>query len=136
MGNPPTSVPTQDDFRRVAEFVDRYANNVQIQSTQTDLKMVFGMTDQVQGSVPARFIVDQHTGITMTWVQVKLVIYFLQLHLAGHEMENGKVKIPSRMLPPEPPEIPLPPFDNEQGRQAFDLIRRMRADFIRRLAET
>jgi len=122
---------TIKDFRRdPADFVSRYANNVQVESSSFDVKMTFGILDQSalpKGGTPA---VDQHTAISMSWVEAKLLIYFLQLHIAGHEKENGKIRIPDNALPPELPENPPPQFDNPQGRAGFEMIRKMRADFI------
>lgn len=133
MGQPPVPpIPTRDEFRHDEGYIERYANNVQIQSTQIDLKMVFGLTDQIQGAMPVRFAVNQHSAVSLGWIQVKLLIYFLQLHLNGHELENGKVRVSPKLFPPDIPENPPSPFDNELGRRIFESLRKQRAEFIAR----
>jgi hypothetical protein len=135
-----TAVPAvkRPDTRRVEDFVSRYANHVQIESSAFDVKMSFGVLDQSGVlKVPPVMIpsVEQHTSINISWPEVKLLMYYLQLHLASHEKENGKVKIPTNVLPPEIPATPPPPFDNPEGQQAFDLMRRLRAEFIAKQSE-
>jgi hypothetical protein len=119
-------------FRRDEDFIARYANNVQIESSGWDLKLVFGLLDQRDTANP---MVEQHTSINLTWPEVKIGIYVLSLHLALHEMENGKVQIPARGLPLEIPEVIPPEFDNPQGREAFAIMRKMRKEFIDSLSK-
>lgn len=129
---PSTSAPaTQTELRRDDDFISRYANNFQLESSAFDLKLIFGLLNQSTSKV----FVEQHTAINLSWPEVKLLLFFLQLHLAAHERDNGKVKIPLDALPPEPPAEPPPPYDNPKGREAYDLIRKMRADFLARLTE-
>ena len=122
-------------FRRDPDFVSRYANNVQIESSAFDAKMVFGILDQSSIAKGGSLAVDQHTAISLSWIEVKLLIFFLQLHVAGHEKENGKIKIPANAIPPEPPATPQPQFDNPKGREGLEFIRKMRADFIASLKD-
>jgi hypothetical protein len=125
-------------FRRSDDFVARYANNVQVESSAFDVKMVFGILDQsglTKAPPDPQPFVEQHTSINLSWAEMKLLIYFLQLHLAGYEKDNGKVKIPVTALPPELPMIAPPPFNNPQGERAFELMRRMRAEFLAKLSE-
>ncbi len=76
---------------RGTDFTDRYANNVFMESSAWDLKIVFGSTDQSKGLNH----VTQHTGISLAWPQVKLLIYFLRFQLIAHEARVGRI----RMLP-------------------------------------
>lgn len=126
---------TQEEFRRDKDFVSRYANNFQVESTAFDLKLIFGLLDQSASIRGGKLAIEQHTAISLAWPEVKLLIYFLQLHLTGHEKENGKVKIPSNALPPEIPAVPPPQYNNSQGREAFETLRKMRAEFIAKLSE-
>jgi len=126
---------TITEFRRDSDFVARYANNVQAESTGFDLKLVFGILDQSRVPRGGPLAVDQHTAVNISWPEVKLLIFYLQLHLAGHEKENGKVKIPANALPAEPPVSIPPQFDNPQAREAIELVRKMRADFIAKQSE-
>jgi len=131
--NAPADVPRIiSEFRRNEDFVARYANNVQIENSAFDLKVVFGLLDQSGAAKQpvGKLAVDQHTSISLSWPEVKLLIFFMQLHLAGYEAENGKVKVPLDALPPEPPSVIPPQFDNEAGRKGMELIRKMRAEFL------
>lgn len=121
--------------RRGHEFVSRYANNVQLESSAFDLKLVFGLLDQSGAQNLETPSVDQHTAMSLSWTEVKLLIFFLQLHLAGYEAENGKVKVPIAALPPEPPSVLPAQFDTPQGRQGIELIRQMRAQFLAGLSQ-
>jgi hypothetical protein len=85
-----------DDFRSV------YANNVFFEGSLWDMKMLLGQLDQQIGPNA----VVQHTAITLPWAQVKLMRYFLGLHLLSHEMRFGRVQIPTNMVPPIPEELP------------------------------
>lgn len=118
------------ELRRDRDFISRYANNIQLEGSAFDLKLIFGLLDQSGVARGGSLAVDQHTSISLSWPEAKLLIFFLRLHVAGHEKENGKIKIPIGALPAEPPATPPPPFDNPQGRVAFDLIRKLRAELI------
>jgi hypothetical protein len=135
MGNTPTGIPVPvqglQEIRRDQNFISVYANNVQLESNAFDVKMVFGILDQSGATkLPPILAVDQHTSVSISWPEVKLLIFFMQLHLAGYEAENGKVKVPLNAIPPEPPPVLPPQFDNEAGRKGIDLIRKMRAEFV------
>jgi hypothetical protein len=68
-----------------------------------DLKLIFGQLDQAR----TPNVVTQHTAMALSWLQVKLLIYYLQLDLAVYESQYGKIVIPAAILPPPPG--PLPP---------------------------
>ena len=134
MEKAPTLTPaTPEDFRRDKEvFTSNYANNIQVESNAFDLKLIFGILDHRN---PSKAAVDQFSSVNISWPEVKLLIYLMQLHLATYELENGKVKIPAGALPPEIPSTPPPEISNPQFRAAFELIRKMRAEFIASLSE-
>ena len=76
-----------------------YANNVFFVGTVWDIKLLFGeLNAGTQG-------IDWHTSITLPWAQAKLMSYYLQLNIAAHEAEGGKIPIPASMIPPEAPAI-------------------------------
>jgi hypothetical protein len=135
---PTALIPNTMETRRTEDFVSRYSNNVQLESNSFDLKLVFGLLDQSRATKQptAKPSVEQHTAISLSWPEVKIIMFYLQVHLTGYEMENGKVKIPASAIPPEPPLTPPTQFDNPQGRAALDLIRKLRAEFITNLSET
>lgn len=83
---------------RHEDYVTLYANNVQFQPFAWDLRMTFGELDVRKGNV----IIEQHTAISITWLQAKIMLYFLGLQIAVHEMANGTIRIPKEVFPPEP----------------------------------
>jgi hypothetical protein len=83
------------EFRRNENLVSKYANNVQMELSIWDLKLIFGELDQHTGQE----VVDQHTSITIPWAQAKLLSFYLQLHIFFHERTNGKIFIPEYLLP-------------------------------------
>jgi len=119
------ATPVQE-FRRAEDFSSVYANNLQFELSAWDLKMIFGELDQRGGKVA----VDQHTSVTLSWLQAKLLNFFLEINLAVHELEHGKIKIPKNLLPP----VPVPPLgelaDVPQAKTIFELITKMREEFI------
>jgi hypothetical protein len=121
-------------LRRAENFISRYANNIQMESSAFDMKLVFGTLD-LSGAVPEKISVEQHTAMNISWPEIKLLIFFLRLHLAGFEVENGTVKVPLDALPPEPPDEIPEQYDNSRGRRAFDIIRKIRAEFISDLTQ-
>ena len=96
----PTSVPPVK-FEHTQDFESRYANNVQSEHSVWDFKVIFGTLDQsVQ---PNR--VMQHTSVNLPWLQVKLLSYYLNVAVAVHESEHGKITIPKNVMPPNPETI-------------------------------
>jgi hypothetical protein len=121
------------ELRRAEDFIQLYANNVVVESNAFDLKLVFGVSDLRNVTKP---VVEQSAAVNLSWPEVKLLIFWMQVHLAGYEKENGKVKIPVAALPPEVSSSLLPPqFDNPAGREGLDLIRKLRAEFLAGLSE-
>lgn len=114
-----TSTDTLLQFERDEDFASLYANNVTYEAAIWDLKMIFGQLDQ-SGKVTIR----QHTAITMPWMQAKLMVYLLQINIASFESEHGKIKIPDRLLPPEPESLAgFPASDDNVQLKAFKKIR-------------
>ena len=114
-------------FERDDEFVSLYANNVLFERSIWDLKMIFGQLDQYQGKVR----VEQHTAITIPWVQAKLMNHFLSVNLAMYESENGQIQIPSILLPQAPGSLTEGPGDNDpQADAQIQLIRKLHDQFI------
>ena len=105
------------DFTRGQDFVSLYANNVQYEPSVWDLKIVFGELDQSKG--PSA--VEQHTGITLSWMEAKIAAYFIALHILAYQAKNGLIQIPNSVMPPRPdPEDPT-----VVGAQAKDLVRHL-----------
>jgi hypothetical protein len=87
------------EYKRTDTFRNEYADNVFLESTAWDLKMVFGQIDLSLGPNA----VVQHTGITLPWPQVKVLQYFLQVHLTAHEMQYGHLMVPPGIVQQFPP---------------------------------
>jgi hypothetical protein len=83
--------------QRTDDFISRYANYSHIESSLWDSKIIFGQTDAPLGNT-----VPVHSAITVPWPQLKVLSYFLGIHLAAYEADNGRIKIPPGIVPPAP----------------------------------
>lgn len=121
------SVPTTADVRRDEEnFIEGYANHIAVESNAFDLKMVFGLYDHRAAPKP---VVNQFSSMNISWPEVKILIFFLQLHVAGYELDNGNIKVPDSAIPPELPPLPET-LDNPKARQAYEMLKKMREEFV------
>lgn len=110
-------------FRRDPEsFSSVYANNVQFETSTFDLKVIFGELDQSEKPT----IINQHTAISMTWVQAKLLCYFLQVNLAFYEADNGLIKIPPAVFPPDIGPLPAGFEDNPNVKAVWEFVKQLR----------
>lgn len=80
-------------LRHEDDFATLYANNVTLEANAMDLKMVFGEIDL------GKQLVEQHTSVTIPWVQAKIIAYYLAVFIAQQEAVNGKIRIPAGVLP-------------------------------------
>lgn len=94
----PNVNPLLKDTIKSQDFYEEYANNVFLEPSVWDMKLIFGQLDQRE--IPIK--VEQRVSVTLPWVQAKIFAYLLCLHLAGYEMQNGKINIPMAVMPPEP----------------------------------
>jgi hypothetical protein len=119
--------PLQATFQRSDDFVSRYANNAQYESFASDFRIVFGQSQMISGAE----VIEQHTAITVAWMQVKLAIYYLQVNLAAYELQNGPVKIPSLLIPPPFPEQPPDQIKSDpMAARALAHLREIRERFV------
>jgi hypothetical protein len=123
--DPQTPAPNQMQVEQIEDFVSGYANNIQFEPSAWDLKIVFGELSQTAQET----VVEQHTSITISWLQAKMLEFYLKVQIAAHELEDGKIQVPQRVLPPEPP--PLPP--NIPNREAAERMRKAYLDLRERL---
>jgi hypothetical protein len=114
------------DFSRSSDFVSRYANNAYFESSLWDLKIVFGQNDQ---SVGLNAVV-QHTAMTVPWPQLKVLLYFISSHLLVHELQNGRIIIPTKVIPAVPDVLPPELSDNPHGLEVHAAIRQLYENFI------
>lgn len=117
------------NFERAEDFVTGYANNVQFESSAYDLKMVFGELSQTGSKVS----IEQHTSVTVSWIQAKLLSYYLQIQIAGYELQHGKIRLPNNVLPIEPPPVPADYPDKETGEAFRQMVNQMRNEFLAKL---
>ena len=115
------------DYKRLPDeqFYEGYANNVFLESNAWDLKLIFGNIDQSKGANT----VVQHAAMTLPWGQIKAGIYFLQLHLAAHEILHGKVQVPKGVI-----NAPVPPTEDQERedprtRKLFELAQELFRQF-------
>jgi len=115
------------DVKRHENFEYWYSNNFQFQPTESDLTIIFGQVDTTSGKP----VIEQHTAMTLTWEQAKLLAHFLRVQVAGREMLYGRLQIPPPLWPSEPVQ-PTADFmaQNPQAEGIIELFRRMREEFI------
>jgi hypothetical protein len=118
-------VPGQ--FVRADDFQTLYANNIQFQPNELDLKLVFG---EVDTSV---LQVNQHTAIIMSWLQAKLMLHYLTINLTVHELANGKIHGSPAVFPmePQPPTGEL--ATNPTALAIYEYMKKARTEFIESL---
>ena len=106
---------TSLDHRKGEEFARYYANNVYFESNAWDLTIKFGQSDPSQGPN----VIVQHAAVTLPWPQIKVMLYFLQLHFMAYEADHGRCKVPKGV-------IPAPPSGADSG----SMFRQFYDDFI------
>jgi hypothetical protein len=119
----------QVTLTRHDNFESWYSNNIQFKPTEWDLKAIFGeMEPQTDGGVT----VQQHTAIVLTWLQAKIMHYFLGVQLGIYELTHGKIPIPQSVMPTEvaPPSGNL---DTPDTRQLYEYMKKFREQFIESL---
>ena len=102
-------------YRHPDDFYIDYANNVYLEGSVWDMKLIFGQLDQ-SGTLAK---VEQRGSVTLPWTQAKILTYLLCLHLTGYEMANGKIHIPPAIMPPEPTQPTEEAQKNDPSVKAF-----------------
>ena len=112
-----------------AQYDSVYANNVYVEISEPDLKLIFGLLHQSFITNPT---VDWHTAITIPWVRAKIFCYYLSISIASHEAEFGNIKISDRLMPD-----PFPRLDHDQIEPPFvDKIRALSDELLGKLKRT
>ena len=117
-------------FTKVEDFVTAYANNVQFEQNAWDIKMIFGELDQTGGKTN---VVEQHTSITLSWAEAKVLSFFLRVQIAAHEIEDGKIQIPKRVLPQEPGALAAEYKTNPGAIAVREAVIKLREQFLAEL---
>jgi hypothetical protein len=105
------------------DVIPVYANNVRFEMTAWDLRILFG---QLMPLSEGKGLVDWHTDVTIPWAQAKLMHLYLGINLTLYERENGKITIPSAVLPAP---ITTPPegidTSNPEAIETFKIVQGM-----------
>src|SRR5712692_7318013 len=83
-------------FELAEDFRSRYANNVFYETSVFDIKLDFGEVMQLPGQDP---YIEQHTSITLSWLEAKLAVLFLAVNVATQEKRFGTIPIPEGLIP-------------------------------------
>lgn len=113
-------------FKRNEDFESLYANNVRFESSIWDLKLIFGQLDQSTGGE----VIELHTAMALPWTTAKIMLYYLHVNIALHELENGKIRIPPRVFPNVPPPLSSEFDNNALAKAAHELAVKLRAEFV------
>ncbi len=116
-------------FTRHENFESWYTNNIQFYPTDWDLKLIFGELDwppEAKGNL----IVQQHTGMSMSWRQAKILHYFLALQIEFHEMQSGKIEIPAGIMPPEPEPPSAELASNSEAVRFYEFAKKARENLV------
>jgi len=113
-------------FKRGEDFESLYANNVRFESSVWDLKLIFGQLDQSTGGE----VIELHTAVTIPWTTAKILLHYLRVNIALHELENGKIRMPSRVFPNAPPPLTSELDNNVLAKAALELAVKLRAEFV------
>jgi hypothetical protein len=121
------------DFEFADQFYEAYANNVYLEASAWDLKLIFGQLDQSGQLIPGerKIKIVEHSAITVPWTQAKLMLFWLRGQIEAHELVNGKVHLPPALIPP-----PIPPLTEEMKKSdpkaeaVHAIFSRLRDEFI------
>jgi hypothetical protein len=117
----PDPVP---DTIRTPEFVERYGNNVRLESSAWDLKLLFGLLDQSRNPL----VTNLHTTVNVPWMQAKLLVYWIYANVLLHERIQGTILIPPRLVP-FPITDPIPEIAKD-SRELLERLEHLRADLF------
>lgn len=119
------------NFEFAEEVYEAYANNVFYETSSWDLKLIFGQLDQSEGRVR----VVQHSAITVPWAQAKLMVYWLRGQIEAHELVNGKIHVPSPVIPPPFPLTEELKKSDPNAEAIYAIFNRLRDEFISSLGK-
>lgn len=92
------------EYRRDEDFTALYANNVILQASVWDLKLLFGELDQ---SDPSKSLIEQHTSMALSWPTAKIAAYFITVNVLAHQASLGQIQLRPDVVPARPnPDAP------------------------------
>lgn len=115
----------QLEMRQSEDFSSVYANNVAVEPTAWDLKLIFG--ESAQG------VIDQHTSVTLPWGVVKLLIHLLRSQVLAFEIQHGKINVLPGTLPAEVIPPPEELENNPLVQKTYEELKKLREELIRSL---
>ena len=74
-----------------------YADNLCVAQSDSGLRLIFGEVIDVN---PERTLVENRVVVTLTWLEAKRAVEFIQSYIAQFERSNGEVRRP--LLLPNP----------------------------------
>ncbi len=121
--------PKAAGIHRGENFEALYANNVQLQPFEWDLKIIFGELDVLPDN-PGEIVVEQHTAITVPWLQAKLALYYLSLQVAVHELSHEPIRVPQSLIPADPTRPTGDLADDPIALKVYETIKAEREKFL------
>jgi hypothetical protein len=71
--------------------------------------------------------IEQHTAISVPWLQAKLMSYYLTLQVGAYELSHGEIAVPESLIPSE---FPPDPSADEKAQQMYSYIEKTRKEFF------
>jgi hypothetical protein len=134
----PSSEPAEQQVKILKKIVDDliglkrldhlhavYANYVNFEISDLDLKILFGQLNQLG----AQANVNWHTAVTMAWPQAKIMSYFLRVNLAIYEATHEIIKLPAAMLPATPT-LPEDIETNPASKKVYEAVQTLRKELM------
>jgi hypothetical protein len=126
MPNEPEVAARPSEKKRVEDFSSHYANNVHLEPSAWDLKLIFGQLELTLD--PTKELVLQHSAITVPWAQVKMLAYLLQVHIAMHESNMRRITVPAGLIFKIKGDMPLE-FAQQFGENAAVLWQKLGGNY-------
>ncbi len=87
----------QPAVTRAANFSVKYASHVHFNTSMFDLTMTFGQFLPTERG--DQTYLEQHTSMSVSWLEAKLAALFLVTNIALHEAQFGVIRIPPNARP-------------------------------------
>jgi hypothetical protein len=114
---------------RAADFRSRYATHVACVLTVFDVTL---LCSQIRRGADGAQVLEQHTGLTLSWLQAKQLLVSLSVDVCAHEAQHGPIPVPAALLPQVIPPHPDDDPATRRVRQAvWDTFQRRRAELDR-----
>ena len=112
---------------KIEDIASEYANNTFLEPSVWDLKLFFGQWYQSNNGE-----IDWHSGVTLPWMQAKLLAHYLAVNVALYETLHGKIHIPSDLRPKVSSGLP-PSEANPMLIKSSEFVDELTRDFLNKL---